>query len=104
MNELKPYEPIHPGEMLREELEARKIKQKDFAELIQLSYSMLSEILNGKKPISADVALRLEVALGVKAYLWVKMQADYNLQIASLDKNILSRLDSIRHLKAAMML
>ena len=67
MNELKPYEPIHPGEMLREELEARKIKQKDFAELIQLSYSMLSEILNGKKPISADVALRLEAALGVKA-------------------------------------
>ena len=29
MNELKPYEPIHPGEMLREELETRKIKQKD---------------------------------------------------------------------------
>lgn len=68
-NELLPYIPIHPGEMLGEELIERGIKQKDFAELIQLSSSALNEIINGKRSISADIALRLEAALGIKPYM-----------------------------------
>ena len=94
--ELKSYRPIHPGEMLREELESRGIKQKNFAPAIQLSCSMLSGILNEKRAISADVALRLEAALGIRAHIWLKLQSDYNLQTASSYKTILKRLADIR--------
>ena len=39
-----PYFPIHPGEMLKDELSARGIKQKQFAEVIGVSYSLLNEV------------------------------------------------------------
>ena len=53
-NDLRPYMPTHPGEVLKDELQARGISQKKFSSLIGVSYTMLNEILNGKRPISAE--------------------------------------------------
>ena len=64
-NDLRPYMPTHPGEVLKDELQARGISQKKFSSLIGVSYTMLNEILNGKRPISADMSLLLEAALGL---------------------------------------
>ena len=47
-NDLRPYMPTHPGEVLKDELQARGISQKKFSSLIGVSYTMLNEILNGK--------------------------------------------------------
>ena len=66
-NDLRPYMPTHPGEVLKDELQARGISQKKFSSLIGVSYTMLNEILNGKRPISADMSLLLEAALGIDA-------------------------------------
>ena len=45
-NNLQSFRPFHPGELVKEELECRGIKQKDFAKKFGLSYSALNEILN----------------------------------------------------------
>lgn len=53
---LMPSEPIHPGEMLKDELQARGISQRKFATIIGVSYSVLNEVLNGKRPITTEYA------------------------------------------------
>ena len=103
-NDLRPYMPTHPGEVLKDELQARGISQKKFSSLIGVSYTMLNEILNGKRPISAsrskdisaDISLLLEAALGIDATIWNNMQSRYNLETARRDTSFASKLDSIR--------
>lgn len=103
MDTLTPAITIHPGEILRDELQARHITQKKFAVIINVSYTMLNEIINGKRPISANIALMLEAALGIKAYIWVNLQSEYNLQTACLDKGIVAKLENIRKICASVL-
>lgn len=100
-NELRPYMPTHPGEVLKDELQARGISQKKFSSLIGVSYTMLNEILNGKRHVSADMSLLLEAALGIDATLWNNMQSHYNLEMARRDNSFASRLDAIRQALSA---
>lgn len=79
VNELQSFRPYHPGELIKEELECRNIKQKDFANKFELFYAALNEILNTKRSVTTEFALLLELALGINADLPVKMQTDYNL-------------------------
>lgn len=95
-DELTPSEPIHPGEMLKDELQARSISQRKFAELIGVSYSVLNEILNGKRPITTEYALKIEAATGTKAYMWMNMQTAYNMQTARRDNQLSAILEQIR--------
>lgn len=99
---LKPSEPVHPGLLLKEEIEYRGITQKVLAKQMGVSYTVLNEILNGKRPISVEYALYLEAVLGIDAQLWIQMQADYNLQVAKSDKTIIRRVKEIRKLVAAL--
>ena len=94
--DLVPSVPIHPGEMLKEELLERGISQRKFAELICVSCSVLNEILNGKRPMTTEYALKVEAATGIKAYIWLNMQSAYNMQTARNDKKLLSVLEQIR--------
>ncbi len=102
-NDITPAIAIHPGFILKEELEERGISQKKFAKIVDMPYTQLNEILNEKRPVSADLALAIEVALGIKAYIWVKLQAEYNLQIAREDTKIKIRLDNIRKMCASLL-
>jgi len=95
-----PYVPIHPGELVKDELESRGISQRAFALKFGISYPMLNEILNGKRPVSTDFALLLEAALGVSAGLLVRMQTSYNLQVAGKNKGLMARLREIRKIAA----
>lgn len=95
-DELIPSEPIHPGEMLKDELQARGISQRKFAALIGVSYSVLNEVLNGKRPITTEYALKIEAATGTKAYVWVNMQTAYNMQTARRDTRLSAILEQIR--------
>lgn len=101
-NNLFPSEPVHPGLVLKEEIEYRKITQKQLAAQMGISYTVLNEILNGKRPISADYALFLEAALGIDAQLWIQMQADYNLQTAKSDQKVIERIRKIRKVAAVL--
>ena len=95
-NELKPFVAIHPGEMLKDELDARGLSQRKFAEIIDCSPSFINEIINGKRSITTETALKIEAATNIKAYIWVNLQSDYNMQIAQNDKKLSSILKKIR--------
>jgi len=91
-----PFTPTHPGEILKEEIEYKGISQKELAKQMDLSYTMLNEILNAKRPVTASVALMFEASLGIKAEILVNMQARYNMQLARNDKKLLMRFEEIR--------
>lgn len=99
-HELHPSAPIHPGEILKDELAAREVSQRKFADTIGVSYTVLNEILNGKRPITTEHALRIEAATGIPAYMWQKMQAEYNIQTARKDKKLETILNRIRQTAA----
>ncbi len=73
---------LHPGLVLGEELTARNIPQKEFAELIDMRAPHLNELIKGKRHVSALLALKLEQQLGIEAGFWMRLQVDYDLKIA----------------------
>ena len=101
-NNLEPSEPIHPGEILKEEIEYRGVSQKKLAEQMGMSYTVLNEVLNCKRAVTTEYALLFEAALGISANIWIKMQAAYNMQVAKQNKTFVNRLNEIR--KMASML
>lgn len=100
--ELQPSEPIHPGEMLKDELEARGISQRKFAGLIGMPYTAFNEIINGKRPITTDTALKIEAATGIAATIWRSLQSDYDMQTARNDSKLSAMLDNIRKAVAVL--
>lgn len=78
------HNPAHPGEVLREYL--GDITVTSAAQKLGVTRVALSRILNGTNGISADMALRLEDALGTSAMMWAEMQVRYDLWKASQKK------------------
>ena len=70
-------EAFPPGEYLRDELEARGWTVSELAEIIGQPVLVVSEILDAKKPITADTASSLSEALGTSAELWLNLQTMY---------------------------
>ncbi|MDE7437951.1 MAG: HigA family addiction module antidote protein [Muribaculaceae bacterium] len=95
-NNIIPNVAIHPGEMIKDEIEFRGISQKALANEIGIPASVLNEVLNGKRSVTTEYALLFEAALGIEADLWLRLQAEYNKQIAKSDPNFLARLAKIR--------
>ena len=91
---------IHPGEMIKDEITARGITQKELARQMGVSYTVFNEILNGKRPVTTEYALLLAAALGTDANIWIGLQADYNMQKVKQDKSFMKRLEHIRKIAA----
>ena len=92
----------HPGDVLKEELEARGISQKKFSEVLSIPYTQLNEILNGKRPVTTDFALMVEAALGINPELLINMQMRYNMSAARQKKPLIARLMDIKRACAAV--
>lgn len=79
----KRLEPIHPGEILLEEfMKPMAISINRLARDLDVPPGRISNIVNGKRAITADTALRLGKFFGISAELWVGLQADYDLRLA----------------------
>lgn len=91
---------IHPGEMIKDEIVARGITQKELAKQMGVSYTVFNEILNGKRPVTTEYALLLEAALGTDANIWIGLQTDYNMQKIKQDKSFMKRIEKIRKIAA----
>lgn len=75
--------PIHPGEILLEEfMRPMDISINRLARDVAVPPGRISAIVNGKRAISADTALRLGKYFGVSPEVWVGLQADYDLRMA----------------------
>lgn len=80
---------LHPGKALGEELEAREIRRKDFATQIGMQPPHLSDFINGKRHVSAKLALKLEAKLGIEAGFWMRLQVAYDLAVAKKELSII---------------
>lgn len=73
---------VHPGSILKEELEARQMSGNALALALRINSGRVSEILNGKRGVSADTALRLGRYFGNDPQFWLGLQAAYDLAVA----------------------
>ena len=101
-NEMISSELIHPGEMIKDEIIARGMTQKELAQQMGVSYTVFNEILNGKRPVTTEYALLLEAALGTDANIWLGLQTDYNMQQFKQDRSFMKRLENIRKIVAML--
>ena len=74
--------PVHPGEILRDELEALEISANAFAKALNIPGNRITAILNGQRGVTADTALRLSRYLGSTAEFWLNLQKSYELRKA----------------------
>ncbi len=101
-NNLTPFEPTHPGELIRDELEANSLTQAKLAESIGVKPSLLNEIIKGKRGVNTEIALLIDAALNIPADLLLNLQSDYNMQMAKSDASFMKRLSSIRNIAAVL--
>ena len=100
-NNLEPHFLTHPGEVIKDELEFRGISQRRLATEIGVPASQLNEVLNAKHPLSTEMALLIEKALGLDAAPLLTLQMKYNLLSVKRDKSFLKRLKEIPRIAAA---
>jgi len=79
----KTLEPIHPGEVIREEiLTPLGMSVNQLAKHLSVDAARLNEIVRGRRGITADTALRLARYLGTTPEFWLRLQAHYELRVA----------------------
>ena len=82
MGTKKLLDPITPGEILREDfMEPMGISINRLSRDLAVPPNRISEIVNGKRAITADTALRLQRYFGVEAQFWLNLQSEYDLRI-----------------------
>ena len=82
-----PFMAVHPGMMIKPELEERGISQKQFASILGVQASHLSEVLNNKRALSTELAVKIEKAIGIPAKTLLSAQAHYDLESTDASKN-----------------
>ena len=96
------FTPTHPGEVLKDEIEYRKLSQTRLAKQMGISYKILNDILNERRPVTTTTAMMFEAALGIPAYSLINIQTKYNMQVAQTDSKLKARLAEIRKMAVAL--
>ena len=89
------YTPLHPGEVIKDELEEVGITQSALAKHIGVLPKTINEICRGKRGISAEMAMKLSKAFGASPQFWLNLQN--NWEISKLD---VSAFEGIEHVAA----
>src|SRR5713226_6112282 len=82
MSKIAKRPPIHPGRSLKMAMEDAQLSANAVALALRIPANRLTEIINGKRSISADTALRLGRFFGTSAQMWMNLQSQYELQVA----------------------
>lgn len=82
--ELTPFIATHPGELIKDELRERGMTQRALSETTGIPQSVISATVNGKRPVSLNMALQLEKVLDIPAQVWMNLQTQYNLDSANI--------------------
>lgn len=93
------FAPVTPGEMLKEEfLTAYALSQSQLARAIGISPTRIAEIVNNRRRITADTALRLSLYFGNSPEFWMNLQSHYDLKVAqrNLKPEDAKRIKSVR--------
>ncbi|MGE5570348.1 MAG: HigA family addiction module antitoxin [Rhodospirillales bacterium] len=93
----KRLPPIHPGELLRDELNEIGVSMNELARALRVPMNRISAIVNGKRAITVDTAMRLARYFGTSPQYWLNLQNAYDLEIAEqtirpqIDREVLPR-------------
>ena len=101
-NNLTPYIPTHPGEIIKDEIEARDITQRQLSEVTGIAYSVVNEVLNAKRPVTVEYALLIAKALDLDADTFIRMQAEYDLQTTKRNQSFMRRLTAVRKIASVL--
>ena len=96
------YTPTHPGEVLKDEIEYRKVSQRKLAEQMGISYKALNDLLNGRRTLTIATAMMFEAVLDIPADSLMRLQLKYNMQQAMSDPSLTERLKQIRKFAALL--
>jgi addiction module HigA family antidote len=81
---MQMFDPAHPGLLIKDQMGDRTVAE--LAKHLGVTRAALSRVINGKASVSAEMALRLEGAFGIKADLWLRLQIQRDLWVASRKK------------------
>ena len=101
-NNLTPFIPTHPGDIIKDEIEFRGITQRQLSEATGIAYSVINEVLNGKRPVTIEYALLIGKALDLDAGTFIRMQSEYDMQMAERNKSFKARLAKIRKIASVL--
>lgn len=87
--------PVHPGIVVKNNIDHRGISQKELSKLIDLSPSTLSEVLSAKRPVTTEYALLFEAALHIDADALLNMQMAYNKFMARSNPRFKAKMDKV---------
>ena len=94
----RPIYPIHPGEILADELAELNKNPTELARELHVPANRISQLVAGKRAMTADTALRLERWLGVSAAFWMNLQKRYELDIArERSDDVLRTIEPLQH-------
>jgi addiction module HigA family antidote len=82
MPQRKKLPPIHPGELLRDELEEIGVSLNELARALRVPMNRISAIVNGRRSITADTAMRLARYFCTSPQYWLNLQTAYDLEVA----------------------
>jgi addiction module HigA family antidote len=92
--------PVHPGEILKEEiLPSVGLSVMAAAKALGISRQMLHDILSERRPLSAAMCLKVSRLLGGSPEVWMRLQAAYDLKMAEQDKTVMKRVAQITPLQ-----
>lgn len=101
-NNIEPFVPTHPGEILKDEIEYRGISQRKLAAQMGVPYTQLNEVLNAKRQLTTEYALLIEAALDLPAEPLLKMQARYNMITVKRTPSFIEKLNNVRKIAAML--
>ena len=94
MAQRRKLPPIHPGELLKDELHELDISLNEVARALRVPMNRISAIVNGKRAITVDTAMRLAFYFGTSPQYWLNLQNAYDLEIADrveIEREVLPR-------------
>ena len=86
MNAKNGMRPVHPGEILREELETLGLSANALSKALGVPVNRITMIVNGQRGVSADTALRLARYFGTTPELWLNLQKTWELRVAEIER------------------
>lgn len=93
---LTPAQATHPGVLIKDEIDATEgLSQRTLAKELDVLPSFLNEIIKGKRPVTADIAILLEEALGISADYWMKFQSQYEIDRARVKQKNIKKIRNI---------
>ena len=87
MNAINGMRPVHPGEILRDELEALSLSANALAKELDVPVNRITAILHGQRGVTANTALRLARYFGTTPQVWLNLQKTYELRRAEIESS-----------------